>query len=186
MAYSRKIDDPAFDRFRRNSQNYSFLFSVGLAFLAIAGFYIYGESGSDMENPEALRIGATIGGMFMLIGIFSARSKKVRPSWDGVISDKKIKEVKKDIGDGRNDALRLVYTVFIKGDYGKTAEIRSEDDDTVYNYYNKGDKVRYHGALNSYEKYDKSGDNIIFCNACAFLHDIGEDVCLNCGCPLLK
>ena len=50
----------------------------------------------------------------------------------------------------------------------------AEDDDTVFNYYQIGDKVRHHGGLNSIEKYDKSGDEIIFCNACTYLNDIKD------------
>ncbi len=61
-----------------------------------------------------------------------------------------------------------------------------EDDDTLYNYYRIGDRVRHHAGLNSYEKYDKTRDSIIFCAACATLCDIGDDVCYRCKCPLLK
>ncbi len=186
MAYSTKIHDPAFERLRQNSRNYSFLFGLGLAVAAIAGFYLYGEMGSDMENPEALRIGFIIGGMFLLIGIYSARSRKILPSWDGVVIDKKAKKVKKKTVEPGEREWRMVFTVIIKSENRTTEEIRSEDDDTLFNYYKVGDKVRYHGALHTYEKFDKSGDEIIFCNGCSFMHDIEEDVCRNCGCPLLK
>ena len=54
----------------------------------------------------------------------------------------------------------------------KQHEITAEDDDTRYNYYQIGDRVRYHGSLRTYEKYDKSKDSIIFCNACASLNEI--------------
>ena len=62
----------------------------------------------------------------------------------------------------------------------------SKDDATQYNYYKIGDKVRHHGGINTFEKYDKTGDTIIFCNACATLCDIDDDVCFRCKCPLLK
>ena len=52
--------------------------------------------------------------------------------------------------------------------------------------YQIGDRVRYHGGINSYEKYDKTGDKIIPCNACGTLCDIHEDYCYRCKCPLLK
>lgn len=186
MAYSNKIDDQAFDRYQQNTKNWKFLFALALAVIAVAGFYIYGETSSDMDNPEALQIGLGIALMFVLIGFFSGRSKSYSETWDGVVVDKKIKHTTKDIGYDHVKAERIVFTIIIRSEDGKTYEIRDEDDNTVYNYYKIGDKVRHHGGLHSYEKFDKSGDDIIFCNACAFLHSIEEDVCRNCGCPLLK
>ncbi|MDD4777238.1 MAG: hypothetical protein PHV53_03005 [Fermentimonas sp.] len=175
MAYSSKISDPAFDRYLRNTRKWKFQFSLILAAIAIGGFYLYGAFSDEMDNPEALRIGLVIGAMFLLIGLMSAKSNK-KASWDGEVINKKVRRTDK----------YTIYTVYIKSETGKVHEIRSEDDTTVFNYFQKGDKVRFHGKLNSYEKFDKSGDDIIFCNACAFLHYITEDVCIKCGCPLLK
>ncbi|MCG6187309.1 hypothetical protein [Maribellus maritimus] len=186
MAYSPKIQDQAFNKYKENTKKWRFLFSLIIAALAIVGFYIYGETSNEMDNPEALQIGLGIGLMFLVIGFFSGKSKKYNKTWDGVVIDKKEKKTKKDIGYPGVKAERYVYTVLIKTENGLIREIRDEDDDTVFNYYKIGDKVRHHGGLNSYEKFDKSGDDIVFCNACAFLHDIKEDICRNCGCPLLK
>ena len=61
-----------------------------------------------------------------------------------------------------------------------------KDNDTLYNYFNIGDRVRHHAGLNSYEKYDKTGDAFIPCNACGTLCDISEYTCFRCKCPLLK
>jgi len=80
----------------------------------------------------------------------------------------------------------MVFSVLIRSEDGKVHSLKVEDDDTVYNYFQIGDQVRHHKGLNSYEKFDKSKDDIIFCNACATLHDIQEEYCLRCGCPLLK
>ena len=186
MSYSNKIYDQAFDKYLSNTKDWKFQFSLILAALAIAGFSLYGALSDEMDNPEALQIGLGIGLMFVLIGFISGKSKSNNRTWDGVVIDKKIKKTTKDIGYGNSKAERYVFTVLIKSENGKVHEIRDEDDETVYNYYKIGDKVRHHGRLNTYEKFDKSGDTIIFCNACAFLHDIHEDVCRNCGCPLLK
>ena len=69
---------------------------------------------------------------------------------------------------------------------GKKYDITVDADDTRYNYYKIGDRVRHHKGLNTYEKQNKTGDTIIFCNACASLNDIKEDYCFRCKCPLLK
>jgi hypothetical protein len=185
MAYSNKIHDQSFDKYLQNSKNWKFQFSLIIAALAIAGFWMYGSFSDEMDTQSALQIGLFIGLMFIVIGFFSGLSKPNR-DWDGEVIDKKITKTTKDIDYGYGKAERYVFTVFIKSETGKVHEKWSENDDTVYNYYKIGDKVRYHGRLKSYEKFDKSGDTIIFCNACAFLHDIDEDVCRNCGCPLLK
>ncbi len=175
MSYSTRINDPAFDRYLRNSRKWKFQFSLILAVVAIAGFYLYGALSDEMDNPESLRIGLVIASMFLLIGLFSAKPR-TSTSWDGLVVDKKVRKTEK----------YLVYTVYFKSQTGKVHERRDENDDTVFNYYKIGDRVRFHGRLNSYEKFDKSSDDIIFCNACAFLHDIDEEVCRNCGCPMLK
>lgn len=65
----------------------------------------------------------------------------------------------------------------IRSEAGELYSISAEDDITRYQYYQIGDKVRYHKGLNTFEKYDKSKDGIIFCNACASLNDIRNDYC---------
>lgn len=79
-----------------------------------------------------------------------------------------------------------LYTVVFKTDQGKIEKRSREDDDLVYNYFEIGDRVRHHKGLGTLEKYDKSKDSIIFCNACSTLNDINDEKCYRCSCPLLK
>ena len=176
MSYSLKIHDPAFDKYIKNTRDYRYQFGFGLAIIAVLGFYIYGEISDEMDNPEALHIGLGIGGMFFLIGIYAAFSRKKESTWDGEVVEKEIVEKEK----------KTEFVVYFEDQRKVRHEIRSENDATLYDYYKIGEKVRYHGKLRSYEKYDKSNDDIIFCNACSFMHDIEEHICRNCGCPLLK
>lgn len=176
MPYSEKINDPAFDKYLRNTKNYRLQFSFLLAIVAIAGFFLYGHFSDEMDNPEALYIGLAIGGMFILIGLYSALSGKPAAGWDGVVTGKKI----------RRAAGKLEYIVFFTDEKNRSHEIKSENDATLHDYYREGEKVRFHGRLHTYEKYDKSKDEIIFCNACSFMNEISDDFCRNCGCPLLK
>lgn len=186
MAYSAKIHDPKFQAYKLRSKNWKLLFSFILAAIAVIGFYFYGETSPEMNNPEAIQIGMGLGLLFILIGIFSGNSNAYMQTWDGIIIDKSIKHKTKDIGYDHIKAERIVYQIVIQADNGKIHEILTEDDDTVYNYFDVGDKVRHHGGLHSYEKFNKSKDKIVFCNACGFLHSMEEEVCKNCGCPLLK
>lgn len=192
VGYSRRINDPAFSGYVKNNNRWSAVFSAILALIAVIGFYIYGETGAEMENPEALYIGLGIGGMFLAIALLQIRGRKRSKTWDGVVADKTIskKDRRQSTGSGDNDYYIHYYTEYTvvvrENDSGKTHRMAAEDDDTIFNYYQVGDKVRRHGGLNSYEKYDKSMDSVIFCNACGTLCDINDEVCFRCQCPLLK
>ena len=176
MAYSNKINDPCFKKHLKNTRNYNFIFSFALGLIALTGFYLYGEFSNDMDNPQALYVGMVIGGMFFMIGIYSAFSGGRKPTWDGIVIEKKI----------ISKADKMLYNVYIEKENKKIHELVSEDDNIYYEYYKIGDKVRYHGKLGTLEKFDKTNDKIIFCNACAFMNYIEMDKCALCGCVLLK
>ena len=187
--FSSKINDPAFAKYIKANNKWSVIFSLILAIAAVIGFFIYGETSAEMENPQALYIGLGIGGMFLVIALFQILGRKRSKNWDGTVVDKKIKNKQRRQYTSEDDYYLVdykVYIVAIKSDDGKKHEIRNEDDDTVYNYYQIGDRVRHHKGLNTYEKYDKSKDRYILCNACSSLNDIHDDYCFRCKCPLLK
>lgn len=189
IGYSDRINDPTFAKYVKNSNRWAGIFTAIITVAAVVGFYIAGEMGvDDMSNPEALYIGFGIGGMFLLIGLSQIIGRKRSKTWDGEVVDKTQKRKKERVTSGNEDYWRdyTEYIVQIRSENGKRHAIRVRDDDTVYNYYKVGDKVRHHAGLNSYEKYDKSNDDIVFCAACATLCGIEEDVCFRCQCPLLK
>ncbi len=189
VGFSNRINDPAFARYVKNTYLWSAIFSVLLAIAAIVGCYIVGEISPEMSNPDSLYIGIGIGSMFFVIAFFQIIGRKRTKTWDGIIEDKAIKKKKQRENYGSNDyhyVNYLEYTVVIRSDHGKLYEISAINDDTMYNYYNIGDKVRHHAGLNSFEKFDKSRDTFIPCNACASLNDIKDDYCSRCKCPLLK
>jgi len=188
MGFSSKINDPAFAKYLKNTNRWSAIFSIIIAAAAVIGFYIYGETSSEMENPQALYMGLGIGGMFLLIALFTIIGRKKSTTWDGTVVDKKIEKKRRSQSSGDDHYWEnyTLFTVFLRSDSGKKHKISVENDDTLYNYYQVGDRVRHHKGLNSYEKYDKSRDSIIFCNACASLNEIRDDYCFRCKCPLLK
>ena len=65
--FSPRISDPAFKRYIKNSYRWSIIFSSFMAVAAVVGFYIAGETGAEMSNPESLYIGFVIGGIFLAI-----------------------------------------------------------------------------------------------------------------------
>ena len=190
IGYSDRIRDPAFARYVKNSNRWAAIFSLVIALAAVIGFTVAGERGAEgMENPQAMYIGFGIGGMFLLIAFFQILGRKRSRTWDGVVADKTVKkkERRQRLDDGDVYVQEYwEYVVLIREDGGKTHRLVTENDDTVYKYYRVGDRVRHHAGLNSYEKYDKSRDSVIFCAACSTLCDISEDCCPRCKCPLLK
>lgn len=190
VGFSNRINDPAFARYTKNANRWSGIFSVALAIIAVVGFFIAGEMEVEgMENPQALYIGLVIGGMFMIIALFQIIGRKKSKTWDGQVVDKQIKQKRRKKNTTEDDFYwedYTLYVVYIRGNDGKKYEISVENDDTVYRYYKIGDYVRHHAGINTYEKYDKTGDSIIFCSACATLCDISNDICPRCKCPLLK
>ncbi|MEA5060598.1 MAG: hypothetical protein EOM66_05225 [Clostridia bacterium] len=190
VGYSNKINDPAFAKYIKSSNRYAAIFSMILAAAALIGFYIAGEMGAEgMENPQSLYIGMGIGGMFLLLALFQILCRKGSHTWDGYVADKIVKrKSRRRHMSGDDDSFEdyTEYAVIIRDEKGKAHRLVAEDDDTVFNYYRLGDRVRRHAGLNSYEKYDKSRDRILFCNACGTLCQIGDETCFRCKCPLLK
>lgn len=188
--FSNRITDPAFARYVKNANRWATSFALGLAAVAVVGFYVAGEmDGSEMDNPESLYVGLTIGGMFVAIAMVQVLGRKRSRTWDGQVVDKRVERKRRKRQRDHDNYVwedYELFTVFVRSDSGRLYRIMAENDDTVWNYWAIGDRLRHHGGLNSYEKYDKSKDTIIFCNACASLHDIEEEYCHRCGCPLLK
>lgn len=185
IGYSSKIKDPAFDKYIDDSNRWSAIFSCILAVIAVTGFFIYGEVSSEMDNPQALFIGVGIGIMFVLIAVYQIISRNKTKTWDGFVSEKTVEQKQRKQKSSNNDYY-MEYKIFVIDEKSNTHIMLFEDDDTVYNYYRVGDRVRHHKGLNSYEKYDKSNDTIVFCNACGSLNDIDDNYCFRCNCPLLK
>lgn len=102
--------------------------------------------------------------------------------------DKKVKKKTENQGSGDDTyySSYLEYSIKIKGDHGKKKILKWKNNTTIYDYYEVGDQVRYHGQLKSFEKYDKSKDEIIFCKACFTKCNIVDEFCSRCKCPLLK
>lgn len=181
IGFSAKINDPAFARYVKHANLWSAIFSSILAIVAVIGFTVAGEVGSEMENPESMFIGLGIGGMFLGIALLQILGRKRSRTWDGTVVDKSVQEKRKKKG-----TYYIEYAFVVREDSGKEHCHTAEDDDTRYNYFQIGDRVRHHAGLNSYEKYDKSKDRVIFCNACGDIWEIEEDTCPRCKCPLLK
>lgn len=189
IGFSNRINDPAFASYQRKGIAWIFIFSGILSIIVIVSFFIYGETSYEMDNPQALYLGLGIAGMFMTIAILATLSRLTTKQWDGVVIDKKVEKKTRRNKDSNGNYLLeryTKYTVVFKTDQGKIIEESQEDNKTIYNYFQIGDRVRHHKGLGTLEKYDKSKDTIIFCGACSTMNDINDDKCKRCSCPLLK
>jgi len=186
LGYSSKIDDPAFDKYRSDSKRWSYMFSFILFIAAVVGFPIYGNISGEMDMPNSLYYGLGIGSMFIAIAFFQSLSRDRDTTWDGVVVDKKTFKRQHVDKDNDTSTTVTVYEYKVKRDNGKTYTHRTNNNDTVYNYYDIGDRVRHHKGLGVYEKYDKTKDAFLFCTACSTINDISNEVCFRCKCPLLK
>lgn len=189
VGFSPRINDPVFAKFIKNSNRYALIFAGILFIIAVVGFTIYGQTSDEMGNPQALLIGLGVGTMFMVIAIFQVLGKKSSKTWDGQVVDKTAQKKIRKQSSGDDDVIQTKvteFTVVIRGDNGKAHRVSVDNNDTFYHYVQIGDRMRFHGGLNTYEKYDKSQDKIVFCNACGKKHDIMEENCKWCKCPLLK
>jgi hypothetical protein len=184
VGYSTHISDIAFEKYKKKSIAWSFIFSGILFIIAIIAFPIYGKSSGDIEWPASLLYGFLIGGMFVAIVAGQTLRKKLDKTWDGVVEYKNFYKQK----DRNNDSIsyHTVYEIIIRKDSGGCKTHKWRDTQRLYNYYNLGDKVRHHKGFYYYEKYDKSKDSKIMCAACMSFTDANEDICKRCKCPLLK
>jgi hypothetical protein len=104
--------------------------------------------------------------------------------WEGVVVNKYSKEKYKHRDEPET---YTEFTVVIQIDTGKKktiVEIGSRRK--MYDYLSVGDRVRYHPKFDSYEKYDKSKDRIIYCNICYTMNPIQNDRCKRCNNLLFK
>lgn len=189
MAYSTKINDPKFDKYLSYQARSLRIIGVILALIAFFGFVIYSRVSYEMDEETGLLVGSVIGGMFLLIGLYHGRNRnKKGKDWDGVVIAKNTttERYKEYVDDSYQMRTRLKYNVIFQDIQTGEKYTYSYGQPHKYEYFNIGDEVRHHGKLNSLEKFDKSKDKIIFCNACNYPNEIERDTCVMCKCPLLK
>ncbi len=186
IGYSEKINDLAFEKFKKSSNRGAYIFAIVLAIIAIIGIPIYGSVSGEIDFPYSFYYGLGIGGMLVIIAFVQSTKQKSDTSWDGVVIDKKQAKRREQQYEDGHIGYYTEYIVKIRRDDGKIYKDRSTNTSYVYDYYQVGDRVRHHKGFPGYEKYDKSKDTNNICIACLRLHNIQENTCKTCKCPLLK
>ncbi|MDL2214462.1 hypothetical protein LJB76_02745 [Clostridia bacterium OttesenSCG-928-O13] len=182
--FSSRINDPAFASYIQKSRRVSTIFMIVLAVLVFAGFAIYGLVSGNLVF--ALVMGGFLAVLFLVVTFVTLTKNKSGGTWDGVVVDKKIKRRRRASGDSGNRRNYNEYILYVKDDKGKTHKLGSISTSAIYEYYQVGERVRRHPGLQYYEKYDKTQDTEILCNACLRFNPVQTDICPHCNCPVLK
>lgn len=167
---------------RRSAMGWTWVFTL----LFPVGFLIAGLLSDEVPLYEALIIGIGLGLLILAINLWRIAGMK-KPVWDGVVMKKvEKKRYKRDNDDGSSQSY-MEYIVLIRTERGKKKRIveRQRGRD-MYDYLDVGDRVRYHPALETYEKYDKSKGQVIYCNVCRLRNSIRNERCDRCKNLLFK
>lgn len=158
-----------------------------LTLVPLIGFPVAGLLVEDLPFTEAVVIGVGIALVMFIVNLFALR-RASRPMWEGVVEDKTRKErSERRSSEDSNDSTYIEYTTVIRTQDGKKKTIVEKDSGNhMYDYLSVGDRVRYHPAFGTYEKYDKSKDRIIYCNVCSMMNPIKNDRCKRCDNLLFK
>lgn len=189
VGFSSRVEDPMFFKYVEHPRKWATILALVLGAAAVGGFYAAGEVGTiGLKNPQSLFVGLVVGAMFVSIALFHSLGRGGPETWDGSVQKKTV-VVKRQLRYAGIFDLKTVeyqeYKIEILRDDGKRY-IRKSRNGFDFEYYQIGDRVRYHRKLGSLEKYDKSKDSIIPCNACGMINKISRENCGACGCPLLK
>ena len=167
----------------------SFVPVVGITIMGIAGLFT-----GDNDGEFALYMfgfGALLTLIMLLISsIVKLKTRKDKPGWEGTVVDKSKKKYRDRHAEKHHSDSGLMYYTYysikVRTDDGKKESFGQADCTELYNYFQIGDRVKYHPVLEYYEKYDKSHDKYIFCACCKCRNSIENDVCKECGMPLFK
>jgi len=193
VGFSQRINDPVFE----NLQKASFRRSVitGLIFLPIVIllFQIVPFFADDFTRPIALAVGCIVGGFGLVWTLVGGAMRASARTWDGEVIDKKITRhnTYDDNTSGVYDVHYYHAIIFRLAGGGRKKMQRkcqtgSLNEWDMMVYLNIGDRVRYHGRLDYYEKYDKSRDAEVPCANCHKYVDIRLDNCPYCQVPVIK
>jgi DNA-directed RNA polymerase subunit RPC12/RpoP len=190
IGWSDQAGHPGFKKYVKRYRRYALFWLIGLSILVPGILLAVGDLRPDREG---LTILAVIVGILWFVGLLFLvlQFGRNHRDWEGVGEDKTVRHETRRRKDANGNAYFepvTVYTVHIRKRDGSLHRLTGRDDDREYAYYRIGEYVRYHGSkyLKYLEKYDKSGDEILFCASCKRANDIRNRFCEYCGSILLK
>ena len=191
VGFSQKIHDPVFENLQKARFRKRLIMGVIWLPAAILLFQIVPFFADDFPRQIALAVGCIVGGFGLIYTLIHGAKRSSAGTWDGEVIDKKITTHDHSDQDGNYDTF-YHHTIIFRLANGKKKKMLQKSRSGAYStwdmmtYLDVGDKVRYHGKLNYYEKYDKSRDTEAPCANCRVYVDLRMDVCPNCGVPVIK
>ena len=192
VGFSQRIHDPVFEKLQKEGFRRSI--KHGLIFLPIVVllFQIGPFLSNDFPPSTALAVGLIVGGFGLVCTLVGAAKRASSGTWDGEVIDKKITEHTTENQEDNTTNTHYLHTIFFSLAGGGKKKMQRKSNRGSLNawdmmiYLNIGDKVRYHGKLDYYEKYDKSRDAEVPCANCHKFIDIRLDSCPHCHVPVIK
>ena len=186
IGFSEMYRDPSIIAAAKKNKKASIGCMWVLVFVPLIGFFIAGLLIDEFDMNEALIIGGVISFAMLLINLIGfARSKK--PMWEGQVVDKSVKKKQKRSNSDNEYETYTAYTTIIRTSTGKNKKITEIDSQRdMFDYLQVGDRVRYQPVFDTFEKYDKSKDKIIYCNVCKMMNAINNIKCKRCDNFLFK
>ena len=191
VGFSRRIHDPVFEKLQKESFRRNVKIGVIALPVIILLFQIAPLFSRDFTRPIALGVGCFVGGFGLVGTLISGALRSSARTWDGEVVDKKITEHTTQNRNDMNETHYMHTIVFSLAGGGRKKMKRKLHTGSLgawdmMVYLNIGDRVRYHGKLDYFEKYDKSRDTEVPCANCRKYIDIRLDACPNCHVPVIK
>ena len=184
VGFSERCHHPEILSAAKKNRRSAIVFMWILVLAALIGFPIAGLLMEDFPLGEAIIVSIFVSLVMLTFGLFFLSSSK-KPIWEGTVTNKYSKKKSEHRDDTSN--YYTEYTVRIVTDRGQKKKIVERDSRRhMYDYLAVGDRVRYHPRFQTFEKYDKSRDNIIYCNVCSMMNQIHSDRCKRCKNLLFK
>ena len=182
VGWSPNSSHPEIREAARKGKKTAITWAGALTVFFPVGFLLAGLFIDEMPLKEAIIIGVGLGLLMLIINLMRIGGMS-RSIWEGVV----IQKYQKDVQRHRDDITDTYteFTTVIRRDRGGKRKI-VERDRQMYDYLAAGDQVRYYPAFESYEKYDKSKDSIIYCNVCRMMNRITNERCQRCHNLLFK
>ena len=146
--------------FRKHKTRYGLGVLIFLLIVSVIIFLVMLISGDiDLSVGGLVIFGAVMAILWTFWILWYIIDNRKVKSWDGVVTRREqetTRYVEKDEEGYRHTREQTAYRVWFRTDTGKTKKLVQYDKPAWYNYLNEGERVRYHGGKNYYEKYDKS------------------------------
>ena len=173
VGYSKHTDDPSLIKKRKSNRLIGVIIITSIAL--IVGIVLAVMKVSLIASAAAALATCLI---ILIPYLISTRKKK---DWEGTV------EKKRTVLKHSRRRHYTIYEITFRTADGKKKVLKDSDPNARrFNYFQEGDRVRFIGSLNAYEKYDKSKDENVLCAGCWSHQDARNTYCCVCGARLLK